>query len=114
MFLNRKTNTGELEEVGYWRKVNCIHKWFVDNVQDGIDDCGQYRVDTKLLKELLCTCKKISDNPKLGYTLLPTLGGFFYGNIEYNDYYMESIRNTIEILGPLVDIGGKYYYQSSW
>ena len=27
------------EEVGYWRKANAIHKWFVDNVQDGNDDC---------------------------------------------------------------------------
>ena len=23
------------EEVGYWRKANQIHKWFVDNCQDG-------------------------------------------------------------------------------
>ena len=24
-----------IEDVGYWRKANAIHKWFVDNVQDG-------------------------------------------------------------------------------
>ena len=23
----------------YWRKANAIHKWFVDNVQDGEDNC---------------------------------------------------------------------------
>lgn len=27
------------EEVGYWRKANAIHGWFVDNVQKGNDDC---------------------------------------------------------------------------
>ncbi len=29
-------------EVMYWRKSNAIHKWFVDNVQGGVDDCGNY------------------------------------------------------------------------
>ena len=24
----------------YWRKANQIHAWFVDNVQQGNDDCG--------------------------------------------------------------------------
>ena len=23
-----------------WRKANAVHKWFVDHVQDGNDDCG--------------------------------------------------------------------------
>jgi hypothetical protein len=23
-------------ELGYWRKANHIHKWFVDNVQNGV------------------------------------------------------------------------------
>lgn len=27
------------KEIGYWRKANHIHKWFVDCVQDGEDDC---------------------------------------------------------------------------
>ena len=31
-------------EVGYWRKANAIHKWFVDHVQNGQDDCGQHFV----------------------------------------------------------------------
>ena len=30
-----------MEMVGYWRKQNAIHNWFVENVQDGIDDCDQ-------------------------------------------------------------------------
>jgi len=33
----------------YWRKVNAVHKWFVDNVQGGEDNCGEYYVsNTKL------------------------------------------------------------------
>ena len=40
-------------EIGYWRKANQIHyesghqihAWFVKNVQDGEDDCGEYDVE---------------------------------------------------------------------
>ena len=41
------------ERVGYWRKANHIHKWFVDNVQGGNDDCGDYLVSLKLCLWLL-------------------------------------------------------------
>ena len=42
-----------IEEAGYWRKANAIHGWFVDNVQDGMDDCKEYYVSREKLKELL-------------------------------------------------------------
>lgn len=45
-----------VEEVGYWRKANAIHKWFVDNCQDGIDDCRKTYISTEQLKELYKTC----------------------------------------------------------
>ncbi len=41
------------EEVGYWRKANAIHNWFVENVQGGNDDCGSYYVDQEQMQELL-------------------------------------------------------------
>lgn len=48
-------------KVGYWRKANAIHKWFVDNVQDGEDDCDCYEVSRDQLEELLDICKTIKD-----------------------------------------------------
>jgi len=33
------------EDVGYWRKDNHIHQWFVKNCQGGVDDCGLYEVE---------------------------------------------------------------------
>lgn len=54
------------EQVAYWRKANAIHKWFVDNVQDGQDDCCYHReVTEKDLKELIGICEEILDN--IGY-----------------------------------------------
>lgn len=43
--------------IGYWRKSNHIHKWFVDNVQNGTDDCNEYTVEPELLKKLLSDCR---------------------------------------------------------
>lgn len=47
------------EEVAYWRKANAIHKWFVDNVQNGLDDCGEYYVERDQLTELVRLCKEV-------------------------------------------------------
>ena len=33
--------------VGYWRKANAIHNWFVQNVQDNRDECQKSYVSHK-------------------------------------------------------------------
>ncbi len=53
------------ESFGYWRKANQIHKWFVDNVQDGNDDCKTYYVSTEDLEKLLNICKEVKEKAKL-------------------------------------------------
>lgn len=47
------------KELIYWRKANQIHRWFVQNCQNGIDDCGTYPVTLNQLKELKALCEKI-------------------------------------------------------
>lgn len=49
-----------MEDVGYWRKANEIHAWFVDHIQDGEDDCDYHHEVTKeILEELRDTCIKV-------------------------------------------------------
>ena len=57
----KKTNIDEdsFNEVAYWRKANQIHNWFVENVQDGIDDCGYYEVSKQELQGLLADCRDV-------------------------------------------------------
>lgn len=69
------------EEVVYWRKANAIHKWFVDNVQYGEDDCDNYEVSKENIESLLNICKEVLENVKVedgkvenGYTWSPTTG----------------------------------------
>ena len=49
------------EEVCYWRKANQIHNWFVENVQNGEDNCRSYYVDIEQLEELLNLCKQVKE-----------------------------------------------------
>ena len=51
--------SGITEQIAYWRKANMIHKWFVDNVQDGEDDCREYYVSREQLALLVETCKEV-------------------------------------------------------
>lgn len=111
-------NNNILEEVGYWRKANQIHKWFVDNVQNGLDDCAEYYVSREKLKELLDTCIKVKENHGLAKKLLPVCNGFFFGSNEYDEYYYADIDDTINILQKIfknINSGvTDYYYSSSW
>lgn len=146
---------GDFEDVGYWRKANQIHNWFVQNVQGGEDDCKFYEVSQSKLIELRDTCQKVIDTAiiedgyilayehfgddiervkeiekkngrdvhmvqKDGYIkvyvpgrviknadmvaeLLPTAEGFFFGRNEYDQYYLEDIKETIDIINNILD-----------
>tara|TARA_R100001510_G_scaffold33304_1_gene29815 strand:- start:7156 stop:7635 length:480 start_codon:yes stop_codon:yes gene_type:complete len=117
------TVTSINEEVMYWRKANAIHNWFVDNVQEGNDDCGVYEVELDQLQELRHLCIEVlHDRTKAG-KLLPCIEGFFYGGTEYDEYYFEDLENTAKVINKLVleAIAGKakkhamwYEYTSSW
>lgn len=48
-----------------WRKANAIHKWFVDNVQGGNDDCGMYEVSVDDLVKLHDACKEVLESTEL-------------------------------------------------
>ena len=106
------------EEVGYWRKANAIHQWFVDKVQKGVDNCGQYEVEKEQIEELLNVCQEVIAHPHKASFLLPTQSGFFFGSTEYDEWYFESIKNTIEILERVLEETDfdreMITYQSSW
>jgi hypothetical protein len=104
-----------IEEAGYWRKANQIHRWFVQNVQGGEDDCGDYYVERNQLQELLDLCKIVQADHSKAEELLPSTSGFFFGGTDYDEWYYNDIDTTISILEEaLEDKNGEYYYTSSW
>lgn len=101
------------ERAGYWRKANAIHNWFVENIQDGKDDCEEYYAPYEKLLELKNQCEKVLKSKDKASELLETKSGFFFGSTDYDDYYFSDIEETIRIIDSL-DADGDYYYQSSW
>jgi hypothetical protein len=105
------------KEVAYWRKANHIHSWFVENVQDGNDDCGKYEVSIEQLTELLGVCKQVMEDREDADELLPTRKGFFFGGTEYDEYYYEDTERTILTLEEIIRVHEPeffYAYYSSW
>jgi len=103
------------EELGYWRKANQIHRWFVENVQDGVDNCGEYCVSKADLQSLLDVCLAVKLDHSQAEELLPSASGFFFGNTDYDEWYYNDIDHTIVILKEaLTDDNASYYYSSSW
>jgi hypothetical protein len=105
-----------VEEVGYWRKANSIHKWFVNNTQDGIDNCQRSYVSREDLQRLLETVNQVLQNHSLAKDLLPPESGFFFGSIEVDDYYFQDLEMTKIILDTVLteSIESDFYYHASW
>ncbi len=103
--------------VMYWRKANAIHKWFVDNVQNGVDDCNSYYVEKVQLEMLRDTAKEVLADHSKAEDLLPPQEGFFFGSTDTNDWYFEDLKNTVEGLDRVFENAGEwpeFSYQSSW
>jgi hypothetical protein len=105
------------EEVGYWRKANQIHRWFVENIQNGVDNCGEYSISKGELEELRNICTEVLNDHSKAEELLPSASGFFFGNTDYDEYYYNDVQHTIEIIDKIIgetNPNQDIYYSSSW
>ena len=103
-------------EAGYWRKANQIHKWFVDNIQGGTDDCGNYYVAREQLEELKKLCEQVLQFRHLATDKLPPSQGFFFGSDKIDEYYWQDLEQTIQIINDCLELpqGWEFEYHSSW
>lgn len=100
----------------YWRKANQIHAWFVQNVQEGVDECERHWVPQ--LDELRDLCLDVLENGG-AEEKLPTQSGFFFGGTAYDEWYTGDLEHTAKSLTKLLekvpeDSRVQFYYQSSW
>jgi len=100
----------------YWRKANQIHAWFVKNIQNDVDNCGDYYVSQDKLIELLALCKHAlaTKDP----SLFPPQAGFFFGGTDIDEWYWRDLTDTInqlERIFALPEIDKlSFFYSSSW
>ena len=124
-------------KIGYWRKFNALHYYIINHFAYGKDE-GQkiYLLKSDLL-EILEVLKKVEksfetakikeekddyiiyENP-IAEKLLPTKDGFFFGSLDYDNFYLDDIKISIkifeEVLKLLEERPEEYviYYQASW
>ena len=120
-YLESGETTGSHVEipVAYWRKANAIHNWFVTERADGVDDCREIGVTDGHLEELLSLCEIVLRVPASAPIHLPTESGFFFGGVEYDDWYFDQISYTAKRLREIIPLMKKNnddwaVYQASW
>jgi hypothetical protein len=99
----------------YWRKANQIHNWFVENVQDGMDECKSHGVSREDLENLLAACNAALQ--KKDSEILPPTGGFFFGSTEIDEQYWNEIKDTADEIQSLLmelDNSWEFEYCASW
>ena len=105
--------------VGYWRKANAIHNWFIQNCANGVDECQDVYVDASHLTNLLTIVSDLlttRDEAK-AMELLPPTPGFFFGSYDIDEWYWSSLEYTKEILEHVLTLDDKstsFYYRASW
>lgn len=134
------------EELMYWRKANQIHGWFVHNGSEIVEEVS-YRLTLEDLQNLLDTCKQVLDTLNKSEKkvvqvvggwkegeeymvdvetydcedeireLLPPTEGFFYGSYEIDEWYKQTIEETLEFLErelPNCQEDDEFEYYASW
>lgn len=110
-----------IEQVGYWRKFNALHNWFIEKCGNGEDNCQKIYIsqqDFQDLHDTLTMVKNALDegDEEKAMELLPPVSGFFFGSDEIDEYYKADVIEALELIENIVneDCNEDYYYQSSW
>ena len=123
------------EEVGYWRKFNALHGWFVQNCGDGEDRCQEIHVSDDMMTNLLETLKKVQtilnkselvtkvlvdwngkdyevqvyDKTDEVEEIFAPTEGFFFGSGEIDKYFKEYVDETVELIESLLKESDEIY-----
>ena len=124
--------------IGYFRKHHSIHKWFVNNIQNGVDDCGRYEIQLKDIENLKELCEEIMSHvtkekrePKFctdfngvqheiwqldNYTVDEEGKNIIDEKLpsydmDYSDDYFYCVENCIEVLNKVIDLCDRNFFR---
>ena len=115
MYLEGKNSDGSFTEVAYWRKANQIHRWFVDNVQNGIDECQKSPVTRQQLCDLLVVCNAVIDSITLidSYVYTGKHSGADTNYKLVDDYIEGQVIENPEVAEELLPTQGGFFFGST-
>lgn len=111
----------------------------IEQIQELVDLCKQVLSKCKLKDGMITNGQKMTPNgwedikepgkyvvnAEEAHELLPTTEGFFFGSTDYDEWYIQDLKDTVKALEPYLekDEDGKYrygnwetsfYYRASW
>jgi hypothetical protein len=105
------------EQIAYWRKANQIRGWFSELLGEESNGVCKGKVSKENIESLLNTCKQVLADHSLAEKLLSVTEGFFFGSYEYDEYYFEQIKETVEICERVLkefDFNTNYLIYDEW
>lgn len=93
------------EHVARIAKANQIFAWFAKNVMHDAEKMKYYVVSQEQIVELFYACKKVVDEGiDAAKEVLPIMEdqGYFFGTDNYNEIYMDQVRDMMEILECII------------
>lgn len=91
--------------IAYFRKVNFLYKFFEHKIDDESQSAMVTRED---LETLISYCERIlnakdEDKVDIAKELLPTRSGFFFGSIDYNEWYFYDVKDVMSKMKNLLN-----------
>lgn len=119
-WLEQKAKTYYKVSDCYFRKVNFLYAFFKE---DMVDECCL--VDAWMIDDLIERCEDVLEHHKkdayggveFARLNLPTQDGFFFGGIEYDDWYFDDVADCLKQMKKLrksLKDGDKVYGEFSW
>ena len=80
------------EFLAYFRKVNFLFEFFSGSLNEDETTAVITRGE---MEELIDKCEFVLNNRDKASEILPTCDGFFFGSLDYDDYYFESVAKVL-------------------
>lgn len=117
MFLQAENKqTGEERLVHSWRKANQIRQWFVTRFDKELDAQLKIALTDHDIAALISDIEKVLTDNQLAQSLLPTSSGFFFGSTDYDTYYFDELKDTLQYLknGFEYDPNNEQLFYTEW
>lgn len=99
MYLETMDKTsGETTIIHSWRKANQIRAWFVNQFDKDPNDQLKIKLTPETIDNLIFDMTEVLAHQQLASNLLPTSVGFFFGSTDYDEYYFETLADTVDYL----------------
>jgi len=88
------------EQLAYFRKVNFLFEFFSGSLNEEENTAVITKND---IETLIDNCEYVLNNRDKADDILPTCDGFFFGSLDYDDYYFESVENVLQSFKKILE-----------